>query len=77
MSDIIDNSEVNMIMEKLENLEDEVLAVELLKEFNRKTKRLGELVLNQDAQLSHDEWKNLCDQAQEEVDEIVNRIKSL
>ena len=77
MSDVIDNSEVNLVLEKLENLDDEVLAVELLKEFNAKTKRLGELVLNKDSSLDHEEWKKLCDSAKEDVDKIVSRIKGL
>ena len=34
MSDILDNKEIEVVMEILENLEDEVLAVELLKKFN-------------------------------------------
>ncbi|MCK5884791.1 MAG: hypothetical protein KAG61_13965 [Bacteriovoracaceae bacterium] len=77
MSELIDNTELNEVMAILEELEDEVLAVELLKEFNSKTKQLGILLLNQDDSLGHAEWKKLCDDAQLDVNRIVKRIKEL
>ena len=77
MNDIIDNKEVNEILQILEELEDEKLAVDLLKRFNEATRNLGVLVVNKDPRISHDEWKALCDNAQKEVDEIVEVIKSL
>jgi UDP-2-acetamido-2,6-beta-L-arabino-hexul-4-ose reductase len=76
-NDIIDNKEVNEILQILEELEDEKLAVDLLKRFNEATRNLGVLVVNKDPRISHDEWKALCDNAQKEVDEIVEVIKSL
>ncbi len=54
---MIDNSEIEEVMEILESLEDETLAVSLLQEFNEKTKALGQLVMNMDKSLEHDEWK--------------------
>ena len=48
---MIDNKEIQRILDKLENLEDEVLAVELLKEFNRSSSDLGKLLLNLDTKL--------------------------
>lgn len=71
---MIENNEIERILEKLENLEDEELAVELLKEFNRASSELGKLLLNLDNSLTHDEWKNLCDKAQSSLDQIVKKI---
>jgi hypothetical protein len=73
----IENIELDEIMNKLENLEDEQLAVIKLKEFNDATKVLGELLMNLDKNLNHDEWKNRCDLAKKEVDRIVDEIKDL
>lgn len=77
MKDMLDNTEVMAIMEKLEELEDEELAVELLREFNERTKKLGTLVMNQDESIPHDEWKIMCDDARDAVEEIVVKIMSL
>ncbi|ATH08508.1 hypothetical protein BIY24_11270 [Halobacteriovorax marinus] len=73
----IDNTELDEIMEKLENLDDEVLAVEKLREFNNATKKLGELLMNLNKDLSHGEWKTACDEAKKEVDRVVAEIKAL
>ncbi|OFZ27550.1 MAG: hypothetical protein A2381_18785 [Bdellovibrionales bacterium RIFOXYB1_FULL_37_110] len=78
MSDhIIDNQEIDLIMEKLESLEDEKLAVLLLKEFNDATGNYGKLLMNKDLSLTHEEWKKNCDQAQSKVDRIVKKIMNL
>lgn len=74
---MLDNQEINEILEKLENLEDEELAVELLKEFNSASKILGKLLLNLDKSLGHDEWKRQCDEAQSRLDRVVARIHDL
>ena len=74
---MFDNQEINSILEKLESLEDEKLAVELLKEFNACSGKLGKLVLNLDKSLAHDTWKDECDKAQKALDDIVRRIHSL
>lgn len=74
---MLDNQDINEILEKLENLEDEELAVELLREFNLSSKALGKLLLNLDKTLSHDEWKKQCDEAQERVNAVVSRIHDL
>jgi len=71
---MIDNKEIQRILDKLESLEDEVLAVELLKEFNRSSSELGKLLLNLDTLLSHDEWKDLCTKAQERLTAVVKKI---
>ncbi|PIK16316.1 hypothetical protein [Halobacteriovorax sp. JY17] len=73
----IDNTELDEIMDKLENLEDEELAVVMLKEFNQATTKLGELLMNLNKDLSHGQWKAACDEAKKEVDRIVEEIKSL
>ena len=74
---MLDNQEINQLLEKLENLEDEELAVKLLKEFNGASKQLGKLLLNLDKSLSHDEWKRQCDEAQKELDRVVESIHDL
>lgn len=74
---MLDNREVNAILEKLENLDDEAMAVNLLKEFNLASSRLGKLLLNLDNSLSHDEWKVECDRAQDELDRIVKKINDI
>lgn len=71
---MLDTSEMEKVMAKLESLEDQELAVSLLKEFNDATKRLGQLLMNLDPTLSHNEWKHKCDEAQKSVDEIVQKI---
>jgi len=73
---MIDNLEVNEVLEILESIKDEKLAVELLAEFNEKSKATGNLLLNKSPELSHDEWKVLCDDAQKELNDIIVKIKS-
>lgn len=74
---MLDNQEINEILEKLENLDDEELAVELLREFNASSKKLGKLVLNLDKSLSHDEWKTECDKARAELNNVIKRINDI
>jgi hypothetical protein len=74
---MIDNSEIERILEKLENLKDEKLAVELLKEFNRASSELGKLLLNLDKSLTQEEWKILCGKAQSRLDQIVIKIDQI
>lgn len=74
---MIENTQLNRILEKLENQEDEEMAVELLREFNLASSELGKLLLNLDEKLTHDHWKNLCDKAQSRLDLIVKKIDQL
>ncbi len=74
---MLDTSEMTKVMEKLEGLEDEALAVKLLAEFNEKTSQLGLLIRNLDPSLDHSQWKSECDKAAKEVEGIVNKILSL
>ena len=74
---MIDTSEHDEIMEILENLEDESLATELLKEFNDCSRDLGQAILNRDESLPHDEWKKICDQLKSSLDLLIERIKSM
>ena len=74
---MIDNQEINKLLEILENLDDEELAVELLKEFNSSSKDLGKLLLNLDKELDHNDWKSQCEKAQKRLDTIVIRIHNL
>lgn len=71
---MIDNSEIERILEILENLENEELAVSLLKEFNLASSELGRLLLNLDGTLTHDEWKRRCDHAKLELENIIKKI---
>ena len=71
---MIDNSEIERILEKLENFEDEQLAVKLLKEFNRYSSELGKLLLNLDKSLTHDDWKKRCDEARAKLDAVIDEI---
>jgi divalent metal cation (Fe/Co/Zn/Cd) transporter len=77
MKEVIDNTEVERVLAKLEELEDESLAVELLKEFNDATREHGQLLLNKDQNLDHEEWKKQCDQAQKRVESVVSKINEL
>ena len=74
---MIDNKEINRILSKLEDCEDEEKAVMYLKKFNSQSKLLGKLLLNLDKSLTHEEWKRQCDQAQKELDHIVAEIEAL
>lgn len=74
---MIDNAEINRILEILENHHNETEAVELLKEFNSASSRLGKLLMNLDQKLSHDEWKNDCDKAKKELDKVIAKIDAL
>lgn len=76
MNDMIDNTEVTEVMGILEEMEDELLAVELLKDFNALTKQFGQLLLNKDPGLDHAHWKTQCDDVKGEVDKLVKRIKT-
>lgn len=71
---MIDNQDLNKILEKLENLEDEELAVELLRDFNNASKKLGKLLLNLDQSLTHEQWKKECDLAKLDLEAIVKKI---
>ncbi len=74
---MLDNSELESVMEKLENLEDEVLAVSLLKEFNDASSEYGKLIINQSEELSHEQWKDECDKAKIRLDDILEKINNI
>ncbi|MDC0253632.1 hypothetical protein OAK75_01950 [Bacteriovoracales bacterium] len=71
----VENVELDEIMEKLERIEDEQMAVVLLKEFNDKSKELGKLIVNKESELPHEEWEKLCQKAKKDVDEVIKKIK--
>ena len=73
---MIDNSELNELMEILEQMEDEALAASLLAELNQKSKYLGELLLNVNPELKNEQWKENCDKAKSEVDQIISKIRN-
>lgn len=73
---MLDNRELQSLLAILEDMEDELLAAQLLKDFNERSKTLGTLILNLDPDLDHNVWKKKCDEAQRSVDEIVEKIFS-
>ena len=77
MKDLIDNSEIEGVLEKLESLEDETKAVEYLAKFNEATKNLGSLIMNQDESLSHEEWEEKCAASKAELDSLLKEIHDL
>ncbi len=73
---LLDTSDMDRVMEVLENLDDEELSVELLKKFNDSTRKLGELLMNKDPSLNHAHWKVQCDDARVAVEKVVSEILS-
>ncbi|RLA63566.1 MAG: hypothetical protein DRQ88_01640 [Epsilonproteobacteria bacterium] len=73
---MIDTQNTDKILEILETLSDEELSVNLLKEFSDKNKNFGKLLLNRDSNLTHDEWKKRCDEAQKDMDDFLAKIES-
>ncbi len=71
------NSELEEVMQKLEDLEDEALAVELLKELNTLSSMHGKLIMNRDPSLTHDEWKQACDDISDKIEHLIVKINSL
>jgi nicotinic acid phosphoribosyltransferase len=74
---VIDNHELEEVLAILEGLEDEAQAVELLKEFNQASSHYGRLMLNLDTSLEHEEWKRRCDEAQKQLQLVVEKIYAL
>ncbi len=72
---MIDNREHDEMMLILEEMEDQSLAASLLKGFNDYSRDLGQLILNLDKKLSHEDWKVKCDKLQEKLDEVILKIK--
>jgi hypothetical protein len=71
----VEKAELSEIMEKIESIEDEQAAIDLLKDFNVKTKKLGNLIMNRDVELSHKNWEAQCEEAKKETDLIVKKIR--
>lgn len=72
----VDNTETLQVLEKLENLDDQDMAILFLKKLNDKTSELGKYIMNRDHSIDHGTWKLRCDQLQTEVDMIVTEIMS-
>ncbi len=75
MEKLIDNTEIEGVLDVLENMEDEELAASLLAEFNEATKHHGKLLMNKDPKLSDEDWKKICDDAASEVALILSKIQ--
>lgn len=71
---MFDISELQNVTDILENMDDQELAVELLRDFTQRKSQFDQLVANKDVSLDHDQWKQDCDSAQKELEEIVKRI---
>ena len=76
MNQLIDNSELEELLDILESMEDEQAAASLLSEFNEASKQQGQLILNLEEGLSHEDWKNKCDEAKKNVDRIISKIRN-
>jgi hypothetical protein len=74
---MFDNSEHLLLLEILENLEDEQLGVQLLKELNDSSSALGKKITNLDESLENDVWKQECDELKKKLDAVVKKIKDM
>jgi hypothetical protein len=74
---MIDSSELDEILAKLETLDDEEKAVAMLQDFNKYSSELGKLLLNMDKTLSNEEWKQQCDEAKKRLEKVIKEIKQL
>lgn len=72
----VDNTETIQVLEKLETLDDQDLAIKYLKMLNDKTSALGKYIMNRDHSLDHGTWKLRCDELQKEVDNLIFEIMS-
>ena len=69
-----DTAKIDEVLAALEEMEDEKLAVELLKEFNEKSADLKALLLNKDPNLDHNIWKMECDLANRDLGRVIKKI---
>jgi hypothetical protein len=74
---MIDSSELDEILAKLESLDDEEKAVAMLQDFNKYSSELGKLLLNMDKNLSNEDWKQQCDEAKKRLEKVIKEIKQL
>jgi hypothetical protein len=74
---MIGRSELEELMEILENCSDEELSVSLLKRLNDLTSAHGKLILNLDKTIPHAEWKRKCDDLTLEIEDLVEEIRNL
>ena len=71
---VADVEQMSKILEILEEMEDQELAVKLLKNFNDKSSELNLLLQNKDAQLNHNVWKMECDLLSRDLKRAVDAI---
>ncbi len=74
---MISNDEWDQLLVILEECEDEVLAVQYLKELNDLSKEQKTLLLNLDKNLQNDEWKKKCDEVDLKIQKLIKNIKML
>jgi hypothetical protein len=75
-SNLIKNQEIEELMEILEQMSDEEKSTQLLKRFGKLSSEWGRLMLNQDRNLKHEEWKRQCDLAKKQLEEVIKEIKA-
>lgn len=71
---MFDMNELNRLTEKLENMQDQQLAIKYLSSFSQTKSSFDQLVANRDTDLSHDEWKKQCDKLQRQLNLLVEQI---
>lgn len=71
-----DTQEWTELMAILEEMEDQEQACALLAELNEKSAAWGKLFMNLAPDLESAAWKKACDQAQEELRVVLDKIKS-
>lgn len=74
---ILDTQEMDRVLSKLESMDDEELAVKMLREFNDLTAQLGKLINNRDSSLETEAWKKMCDDAQTKIDNFLERLENV
>lgn len=74
---ILDTQEMDRVLSKLESMDDEELAVKMLREFNDLTAQLGKLINNRDSSLETEAWKKMCDDVQTKIDNFLERLENV
>lgn len=73
----IDLDETHEILAILEDMDDEALALKLLKDFNDASKELSNAIIEAGAIDQNDEWKKKLESKKGNLIKIINRIKKI
>jgi len=74
---MLDTKEMERVLNLIESLPNDEISIELLKEFSQRHKNFSKILFDKDPGLSHDEWKQKCNQAKVEIDEFLVRLESM